>query len=208
MHEQVDIAGRSGRAGGMNPSGGPMDDTALVLAIATRRDRAAFVALFQRYAPRLKAWFMRAGTAADRAEDLAQETMLAVWRRADSYDPGRAAVSAWIFTIGRNQRIDALRRLARPLPDADDPSMAPPEPVLPDAALDAAREEARLRAALHELPAEQAEVIRLAYYEDRPHVEIERVLGIPLGTVKSRLRLAMARLRARLAEPETKGGTP
>ena len=208
MHEQADIAGRSGRAGDMNPSGGPLDDTALVLAIATRRNRGAFVALFHRYAPRLKAWFMRAGTPADRAEDLAQETMLAVWRRADSYDPGRAAVSAWIFTIGRNQRIDALRRLARPLPDVDDPSMAPPEPMPPDAALDASQQEARLRVALSDLPAEQAEVIRLAYYEDRPHVEIERVLGIPLGTVKSRLRLALARLRARVVESETKGGTP
>ena len=78
----------------------------------------------------------------------------------------------------------------------------------PDAALDAAQDEARLRVALGELPAEQAEVIRLAYYEDRPHAEIERVLGIPLGTVKSRLRLAMARLRACLAEPANKGGTP
>lgn len=208
MHAQVDTAERIGQARGMNPSGSADDDTALVLAIATRRDRAAFVALFGRYAPRLKSWFMRAGTPADRAEDLAQETMLAVWRRADSYDPGRAAVSAWIFTIGRNQRIDALRRLAKPLPDADDPSMAPPEPMPPDAALDAAQDETRLRAALQELPPEQAEVIRLAYYEDRPHVEIERALGIPLGTVKSRLRLAMARLRARLAEPTTKGGTP
>jgi RNA polymerase sigma-70 factor (ECF subfamily) len=127
----------------MNPAGpesseAPRDDAALVLAIATRRDRAAFSALFARYAPRLKTWFLRSGTPADRAEDLAQETMLAVWRRADSYDPGRAAVAAWIFTIGRNQRIDALRRLARPLPDADDPSLAPSAPEAPDDVLDAA----------------------------------------------------------------------
>jgi RNA polymerase sigma-70 factor (ECF subfamily) len=207
MQAQVDFSGRIGHAGNMDPGDGPKDDVALVLAIATRRDRAAFGALFSRYAPRLKSWFMRNGTPADRAEDLAQETMLAVWRRADSYDPGRAAVSAWIFTIGRNQSIDALRRLARPLPDADDPSMAPPEPMPPDAALDMAQDETRLRAALRDLPPEQAEVIRLAYYEDRPHVEIERSLGIPLGTVKSRLRLAMARLRTRLTEPANKGGT-
>jgi len=208
MNAQVDIAGQRREVGGMNPGTAIPDDTALVLAIAARRDRAAFVALFVRYAPRLKSWFMRAGTPADRAEDLAQETMLAVWRRADSYDPGRAAVSAWIFTFGRNQRIVAVRRLARPLPDADDPSMAWSEPTPPDAALDAAQDEARLRAALRDLPPEQAEVILLAYYEDRPHVEIERALGIPLGTVKSRLRLAMARLRARLADPAPKGGTP
>lgn len=184
----------------------PADDIALLLAIATRRDRQAFGALFTRFAPRLKSWFMRAGVPADRAEDLAQETMLAAWRRADSFDPSRAGVATWIFTIARNQRIDAFRRLTRPEPDADDPSMAPPEPISPDVAFDAAEDEARVRAALASLPAEQAEVIRLAFYEDRPHAEIERALGIPLGTVKSRLRLAMGRLRARLAEPQSKGG--
>jgi RNA polymerase sigma-70 factor (ECF subfamily) len=184
----------------------PLDDDAvLLLAIAARRDRQAFGVLFARFAPRLKSWFMRAGTASDRAEDLAQETMLAVWRRSDSYDPARAGVATWIFTIARNQRIDALRRLARPVPDAEDPSFAPPEPVAPDAAFGASQDEQRIRAALAELSAEQAEVIRLAFYEDRPHSEIERTLGIPLGTVKSRLRLAMVRLRARLAEPQQEG---
>jgi len=180
----------------------PLDDDAvLLLAIATRRDRQAFRVLFARFAPRLKTWLMRTGTPSDRAEDLAQETMLAVWRRSDSYDPARAGVATWIFTIARNQRIDALRHLARPLPDAEDPSFAPPEPVAPDAAFGASQDEQRIRAALAELSAEQAEVIRLAFYEDRPHAEIERTLGIPLGTVKSRLRLAMVRLRARLVEP-------
>lgn len=182
------------------------DDASLVLAIATGRDRGAFVALFSRTAPRLKSWFMRTGLAADRAEDLAQETMLAVWRKADTFDPNRGSAATWIFTIARNQRIDALRRAGRPLPDADDPSFAPAEPVAPDAAYDMLQDEERVRAALHDLPAEQAEVVRLAYFEDRPHGEIERALGIPLGTVKSRLRLAMGRLRARLLDrdaPET-----
>lgn len=186
----------------------PADDTALLLAIATRRDRQAFCVLFTRFAPRLKSWFIRDGTPTDRAEDLAQETMLAVWRRADSFDPARAGVATWIFTIARNQRIDAFRRLTRPEPDADDPSMAPPEPVSPEAAFGVAEDESRIRAALGTLPAEQAEVVRLAFFEDRPHAEIERALGIPLGTVKSRLRLAMGRLRARLAEPQQKGGQP
>lgn len=182
----------------------PPDDASLVLAIAARQDRGAFAALFSRFAPRLKTWFMRAGTPADRAEDLAQETMLAVWRRAESYDPTRAGVATWIFTIARNQRIDALRRLARPLPDGDDPSFAPPAPPSPDAAFDAAQDEDRVRTALRDLPAEQAEVIRLSFYEDRPHAEIERALGIPLGTVKSRLRLAINRLRANLSAPTTR----
>ncbi len=197
--------GQAARMTGDAVPGIPSDDTALLLAVATRQDRQAFAALFARFAPRLKSWFMRAGTPADRAEDLAQETMLAVWRRADSFDPALAGVATWIFTIARNQRIDAFRRLARAAPDADDPSMAPAEPVSPDAAFDAIQDEARLRDALAALPTEQAAVVRLAFFEHRPHVEIERALGIPLGTVKSRLRLAMAALRARLAEPQPEG---
>jgi RNA polymerase sigma-70 factor, ECF subfamily len=174
--------------------------TALLLAIAGRRDRAAFVTLFGLYAPRLKAWFRRGGSAAEQAEDLAQETMLLVWRKAGSFDPNRAAATTWIFTIARNQRIDALRRFNRPDPGADDPSMAPVDPISPDAAYDAAERARRLGEALSTLPAEQADVIRLSFFEDRPHAEIERFLGIPLGTVKSRLRLAMTRLRAHLGD--------
>ncbi len=190
----------------MTSDAAPIQDTDLLLAIAVRRDRQAFCVLFARFAPRLKSWLMRAGTPADRAEDLAQETMLAVWRRAESFDPTRAGVANWIFTIARNQRIDAFRRLSRPEPDADDPSLAPSQPLPPDAAFEMAEDETLIRAALATLPAEQAEVIRLAFFEDRRHAEIERTLGIPLGTVKSRLRLAMSRLRARLAEPQPEGG--
>ena len=211
-HASAPVACKAGPAGteardGMTPDDlvppASPDDASLVLAIAARRDRAAFVALFSRTAPRLKSWFMRTGLAADRAEDLAQETMLAVWRKADTFDPNRASAATWIFTIARNQRIDALRRAGRPLPDADDPSLAPAEPVAPDTAYGAAQAEQRVRAALLDLPAEQAEVVRLAYFEDRPHGEIERSLGIPLGTVKSRLRLAMGRLRTRLLDRDT-----
>src|ERR1700722_19688893 len=103
----------------------PEDDAALMLAIATGRDRAAFVALFDRFAPRLKSWFLRGGTSAQQAEDLVQETMLTVWRKADIFDPARATAATWIFTIARNQRIDALRRSARQVLDDDDPSLAP-----------------------------------------------------------------------------------
>ena len=203
--EWIKADGQATRMTGDAATGLPVGDTALLLAIANRQDRHAFGVLFARFAPRLKSWFMRAGTPAVRAEDLAQETMLAVWRRADSFNPARAGVATWIFTIARNQRIDAFRRLTRAEPDVDDPSMAFPEPVPPDAAFDAAQDEVRLRAALTALPAEQAEVVRLAFFEHRPHAEIEHALGIPLGTVKSRLRLAMGTLRARLAEPQNQG---
>jgi RNA polymerase sigma-70 factor (ECF subfamily) len=194
-----DSGGTSGpRAAAASPE--IHDDGALVLAIATRRDRAAFVVLFDRFAPRLKSWFLRGGTSTQHAEDLVQETMLAVWRKAASFDPARAGAATWIFTIARNQRIDALRRSARQVLDDEDPSLAPAAPTAPDAALDALQRETRLRAAMATLTAEQIDVIRLSFFEDRPHAEIERVLGIPLGTVKSRLRLAMNRLRAHLGE--------
>ncbi len=169
------------------------DAAALIRAIAEQRDRAAFAALFVQYAPRLKAYVRRLGAADDAAEEIVQETMLMVWRKAALFDPARAAPSTWIFTILRNLRIDMLRR-ARPLP----PELAAGEPAEPadaDDLIDAAQRTARLRAALASLPAEQAEVVRLSFFDERPHAEIERALGIPLGTVKSRLRLAMARLR-------------
>jgi RNA polymerase sigma-70 factor (ECF subfamily) len=182
------------------PGTAAAEDVALILAIAGQRDRAAFVALFGRFAPRLKSWFQRSGSASDQAEDLAQETMLAVWRKAESFDPARAGAATWIFTIARNQRIDAIRRTPRRTLDADDPSLVPLAPAAPDTVFDTVQREGRLRDALSTLPAEQAEVIRLSFFEDRPHADIERVLSIPLGTVKSRLRLAMNRLRIHLGD--------
>jgi RNA polymerase sigma-70 factor (ECF subfamily) len=178
----------------------PDDYAALLQAIARRRDRAAFAALFRIFAPRVKAWMIRGGATDTVAEELAQETLLAVWQKADQFDPGRAGVATWIFTIARNQRIDALRRERHPgtlLPGPDGPA----EPVPPESVVATAELEARIRAALASLPPDQAAVIRKAYFEDKAHAEIERELRIPLGTVKSRLRLAIGRLRAALGEP-------
>jgi RNA polymerase sigma-70 factor (ECF subfamily) len=192
--------GVSGAAGGPKPESAASEDVALILAIAARRDRTAFVTLFGRFAPRLKSWFQRQGSASDQAEDLAQETMLAVWRKADAFDPTRAGAATWIFTIARNLRIDQMRRLPRRALDAEDPSLVPRSPAAPDTVVDMVQRESRLREALLSLPAEQAEVIRLSFFEDRPHADIERMLSIPLGTVKSRLRLAMTRLRTHLGD--------
>ena len=183
------------------PMNMPAQDPALRLlrAVAEHADRTAFAELFGLFAPKVKSYLLRLGLPAARAEELAQETMLVVWRRAAQFDPASTGAAAWIFTIARNLRIDAARRDGIALPEPD-PTDDPPPPAQADTLVDAARQSERIRAALAQLSAEQAEVVQLAFFDDRPHGEIERALGIPLGTVKSRLRLAMARLRALLGE--------
>jgi RNA polymerase sigma-70 factor (ECF subfamily) len=170
---------------------------AAIVAIAERRDRDAFAALFKHFAPRVKSYLLRLGAPAEMAEELAQETLLTVWRRASAYNPDVAAASTWIFTIARNLRIDLARRAARATQLQDPLEEAPPE-ATPDEAFSAVEDEARIRGAMTALPADQAKVITLAFFADKPHSEIARDLGLPLGTVKSRLRLALARLRVAL----------
>ena len=164
-------------------------------AIARFQDRAAFARLFAHFGPRVKAYLQRLGAGQAQAEDLTQEVMLTVWRKAPAYDAKLAGPATWIFTIARNRRIDSLRRDKRQHLDPDDPGLLPEPEALPDRTLDATRWERRLSAALEELPVEQAQMLRLAYYEDRSHADIAQSLRLPLGTVKSRLRLAVARLR-------------
>jgi RNA polymerase sigma-70 factor (ECF subfamily) len=176
------------------------DLNALLLAVGRARDRAAFAALFEYFAPRLKAYLMRLGAGSGVAEDLAQEAMLIVWRKADQFDPGKAAASTWAFTIARNLRIDAIRREKRPAIDADDPALVPDDAPQADDHMARVQDDARVRDALTALPREQVEVVELSFFADKPHSVIASELGLPLGTVKSRLRLAMARLRAALGE--------
>ncbi len=172
-----------------------------IRAIALRGDRAAFAALFRFYAPRIKAVLMRAGATAEAAEDVAQETLVAVWRKAGQYDPARASAAAWIYTVARNLRIDRLRRDQREKLVAVYETIASEEPERPDEVLDSSEQDARLRSALRELPAEQVRVVQLSFVEGRAHGDIAKMLGLPLGTVKSRLRLAVNRLRNALGDP-------
>jgi len=170
----------------------------LILAVAQRRDRQAFTALFDHFAPRVKAFLQRGGTVGASAEDMMQDVLLTVWNKATQFDPSRASAQAWVFGIARNLKIDTIRRARVPLPDLD-PLLA--EPDLPSDALVAARQSSRLvRLAIQDLPAEQLQVLKLSYFEDMSHGEIEKALGVPLGTIKSRLRLAMAKLRQVLKE--------
>lgn len=172
----------------------------LIARIAREGDREAFEALFSYFAPKLKTFFLRRGLDDGSAEDLAQETMLRIWHRAAQFDPARAAPSAWIFGIARNLRADVRRRDFRRRPELELPELFAPE-ASPEAAAIQAQREVRLREALHRLPRAQQEAVRAAYLEDLSHGDAHQTLGIALGTLKSRLRLAIARLRAVLDEP-------
>ncbi len=174
--------------------------SSLLVAVGKDRDRAAFVTLFEHFAPRLKSFFMQQGTAQELVEEVVQETMVNVWRRADTFNPGKASPSTWIFAIGRNMRIDILRKERRPAPDLSDPALAAePEPLAHE--LIARRQDTeRLRAAMADLPEDQRHVLAMAFLEDKSHGQIAEALSLPLGTVKSRIRLAMARLRSSIGE--------
>lgn len=175
----------------------------LVSAIAKGQDRAAFAALFEFFAPRIKAFMQRSGASEARAEELAQETMLAVWRKAALFDPASAGAAAWIFTIARNLRIDAHRRERRggmiETSDVEIEFQIDDSPQ-PDALLATTQSEERVRSALTKLSDDQMRVVELSFFEEKAHAEIAQILGIPLGTVKSRLRLALNRLRNLLSE--------
>jgi len=172
-------------------------------AIAQRQDREAFAALFEYFAPRIKAFMQRSGASEASAEELAQETMLVVWRKAASFDPTSTGAAAWIFTIARNLRIDAYRRERRSgaieTSDVEIEFQIDDSPR-PDSLLATMQSEERVRFALTKLSGDQMRVIELSFFEERAHAEIAQLLKIPLGTVKSRLRLAMSRLRNLLSE--------
>jgi RNA polymerase sigma factor (sigma-70 family) len=174
----------------------------LIGRVAAHGDRDAFKLLFEHFAPRVKGLLMKIGTDADTAEEIAQSTLLAVWRKAAQFDPSSGGAAAWIFTIARNLRIDAARRAGRQaradqpglIDDADDIADSP------EILMTRGEDVSRVAAALLRLSEEQSRVVRMSFIEERPHAEIAESLGIPLGTVKSRIRLAMSRLRDLLDE--------
>ncbi len=173
----------------------PKNMADLLQKVATSRDIDAFRKLFEAYGPRVKAYMMRQGADAAVAEDLAQETLLMVWRKAGLYSDEKGSATTWIFTIARNLRIDRLRREVawQPLPEnqdeeaSDDPS--------PEELLSERQRRDRVQAVLAELPPDQSEVVGLSYTQGLSHSEIAERLGLPLGTVKSRMRLAYQKIR-------------
>jgi RNA polymerase sigma-70 factor (ECF subfamily) len=171
-------------------------------AVSRLQDREAFAAIHRHFAPKLAGWMARAGMSAAQIDDIVQDCMVAIWRKANLYDPAQASVSTWIFTIARNLRVDHARRRANrdmlPLGDWDEMDDRPDA----EGFLLASESETQVREALETLPSEQKQVLMEAYFSDKPQSVIAQDLGLPLGTVKSRLRLALGKLRARLEEAQ------
>ncbi|MCA0043189.1 sigma-70 family RNA polymerase sigma factor [Celeribacter litoreus] len=169
-----------------------------MLAVRDTRCKVSFAKLFDHFAPRLKGFLMRSGMAAGQAEEVVQDVMLAVWHKAHMYDPGRAPVSGWIYQIARNRQIDVIRKENRPLPEAlkEEPGTEPDASQI----LAVEQEADVLRKALAKLGASQREMIEKAYFGDLTHQEIENETGVPLGTIKSRIRLGLEKLRHELKE--------
>ncbi|MBL6768599.1 MAG: sigma-70 family RNA polymerase sigma factor [Alphaproteobacteria bacterium] len=174
----------------------------LLLRVGSYRDRSAFKKLYEHFAPRLKSFLLRIGSDMSAAEEICQESMIMVWRRAETFNPESAGASTWIFTIARNKRIDKLRKDNRPLPDLNDPSFFQIPVDKSDDILQRVEEEKKIKNALKNLPPEQAKLILSAYYEEKSHRKIADETNLPLGTVKSRIRLAINRLRTQLEELE------
>lgn len=166
---------------------------AYMAAIAQDQDQSAFAEIFRHFAPRVKAFLIKSGADPSLAEDCMQDVMATLWRKSHMYDPARASVATWIFTIARNRKIDLLRRYARPEPEELPwgPEQAPDQADV----LALQQDTTRLSKALAGLPEKQRELIKHAYFGDLTHSEIALETGLPLGTIKSRIRLALDRLR-------------
>lgn len=172
----------------------------LIEAIAKNQDRNSFALLFDHFAPRLKGFYRKGGTSEAQAEDLMQDVMLKLWQRAGQFDRSKAAASTWVYAIARNRRIDLLRRERHPEFDSEDPALVPDGDPLPDEHLTIDENRRSLASAVAALPEEQARLLRMAFYEDKPHSEIAYETDLPLGTVKSRIRLALVKLRSTMKD--------
>ncbi len=167
----------------------------LLQSVGKNQDKEAFIELFEHFAPRIKSFLMKGGSSPEQADELAQETMLAIWRKARSYDPKQAAASTWIFTVARNKRIDLLRKTKRHDPNPSDPLLLKDESNGPSENVIQLEETTRIAQVLKTLPEEQADLVKKSFFEDKSHAAIAEETGIALGTVKSRIRLALERLR-------------
>ena len=174
--------------------------TALLLSVGRTQDVTAFETLFRVFGPRIRSYMLRLTRDGGLAEELMQETMMTVWRKAGQFSAEKGSVATWIFTIARNLRIDSYRRSRRPEIEPNDPALVPDGDPQADSVMETRQSEESLRAAMTRLPAEQREILMLAFFDELPHSQIAVTLDLPLGTVKSRIRLAFGKLREALEE--------
>ncbi|MEH6525210.1 MAG: sigma-70 family RNA polymerase sigma factor [Sneathiella sp.] len=178
----------------------PTDLTQDLMAIAASQDQGAYRRLFHEITPRLKSFLMGQGTVEPVAEEILQETMLKVWQKARQFDGSKASASTWIYTIARNAKIDRFRKEARPMPDPNDPSYIQDPPETGEQSVAKKQESNHIREAIATLPSDQLRIITMSFYEEKSHAEISEELELPLGTVKSRIRLAFGKIRNELKD--------
>lgn len=172
----------------------------LTRAIAADRDQTAFAELFNYFSPRIKSYFLQLGANAEHAEDMSQDVMSVLWHKAHLFDSSKSSLSTWLFRVARNRRIDLLRRDKSALIDINDPIFIPPEPTPPDEAIEEDERDKNVRKALALLHDKHADIIRMSFFLGLSHSQISEQSGLPLGTVKSRIRVAFQKLRESLEQ--------
>jgi RNA polymerase sigma factor (sigma-70 family) len=172
----------------------------LLAAVGQHRDVEAFETLFRYYGPRVKAYMAKQSRDAQAAEELMQETMMVVWNKAALFDPARGNVSGWIFTIARNLRVSAYRKEKRPEFDPTDPAFVPDDVAPADQELESREDAERLHKAMRDLPPEQLALLQRSFFHEIPHSALAKEFNLPLGTIKSRIRLAFSKLRSALED--------
>ncbi len=185
--------GREDPLGSGNSSGHNLDSD--LLAVGSHADKNAFKRIFLEMAPKLKAYLISTGQSQNEAEEILQETMLKVWRKASMFDRNKSAANTWIYSVAKNARIDRIRKETKPKPDPDDPSFIPDPPETGEQSISRSQDSEIIRKAMKILSVDQVQIIKMSFFEDKSHAEISEELGLALGTVKSRIRLAFGKIR-------------
>ena len=163
--------------------------------IAENQNKASFQTIFKYFAPRLKSYLIKLGALENQAEEVIQEVMIAVWTKSASYNKEKSSVGTWIYTIARNKRIDKIRKEKRHYLTESDEGLEIPVQSTQESEILSSQLSVKLKKYIENLPKEQGDLLKLSYFYDKTHVDISEELNIPLGTVKSRIRLALTKMR-------------
>ena len=171
--------------------------------VAESQDISSFKKIFDYFSPRLKSFLMRSGADEVIAEEIIQETMTIIWTKADYYDPKVASPSTWIYTIARNKKIDILRKSRKAILEDIDTAILPPVESKADENIEHDQKFEMIAQYLDDLPEDQLNLLKMNFFEEKSHGEISEITKIPLGTVKSRIRLALEKIRGKLEQDGT-----